>query len=83
MESKYNTEMEEHKQKLDKEYETTRQNFTMELEKLKRKMVQDLEKRVSWCCRRAVLRVKAILKTAKIYKILEQCNCHVNIKIFL
>lgn len=47
METKYGTEMEEHKQKLDKEYETTRQSFMIDLEKLKRKMIQDLEKRVS------------------------------------
>jgi len=47
MESKYNTEMEEHKQKLDREYESTRQNFMIEVDKLKRKIVQDLEKRVS------------------------------------
>ncbi|XP_052799802.1 serine/threonine-protein kinase TAO1-like isoform X2 [Mya arenaria] len=45
MESRYAVEMEEHKQKLDKEYETTRTNFMMELDKLKRKMLQDLEKR--------------------------------------
>jgi len=46
MESRYAVEMEEHKQKLDKEYETTRQTFVLELDKLKRKMIQDLEKRV-------------------------------------
>lgn len=47
MESRFNTEMEEHKQKLDREYESTRQNFVTELEKIQRKTIQDLEKRVS------------------------------------
>ena len=46
MESKFQTEMEEHKQKLDKEYEGTRQNFMLEIERLKKKMVQELEKKV-------------------------------------
>ena len=47
MESKFQTEMDEHKLKLDKEYEGTRSNFMLEIEKLKKKMVQDLEKKVS------------------------------------
>ena len=47
METKYAAEMEEHKVRLDKEYETTRQNFMLEIEKLKRKIAQDLEKKVS------------------------------------
>ena len=46
MESKFQAEMEEHKQKLDKEYEGTRQNFMLEIERLKKKMVQELEKKV-------------------------------------
>ena len=46
MESKFSGEMEEHKQKLDKEYESTRQNFMLEIEKLKKKMEQDLDKKV-------------------------------------
>ena len=47
MESKFQGEMEEHKQKLDKEYESTRQNFMLEIDRLKKKMVQDLEKKVN------------------------------------
>ena len=46
MESKFQGEMEEHKQKLDKEYEGTRQNFMLEIDRLKRKMQQELEKKV-------------------------------------
>ena len=38
--------MEEHRQKLDKEYEQLMQNFCKELEKLRAKHVQDLEKKV-------------------------------------
>ena len=53
MESKYKQEMEEHKQRLDKEYDNLKQQFAVELEKLKKKQFQDLEKRVcivaTWC----------------------------------
>lgn len=45
MESKFQGEMEEHKQKLDKEYEGTRQNFMLEIDRLKKKMQQELEKK--------------------------------------
>ena len=38
--------MEEHKQRLDKEYDNLKQQFAVELEKLKKKQFQDLEKRV-------------------------------------
>lgn len=38
--------MEEHKQRLDKEYDNLKQQFGVDLEKLKRKQLQDLDKRV-------------------------------------
>lgn len=38
--------MEEHKQRLDKEYDNLKQQFGMELERLKKKQQQDLDKRV-------------------------------------
>ncbi|KAK3085044.1 hypothetical protein FSP39_023396 [Pinctada imbricata] len=44
-ESKFTAEMEEHKLRLDKEYDNLRQAYANELEKLKRKHQQDLEKR--------------------------------------
>lgn len=46
MEGRYKTEMEEHKQKLDKEYENLRQSWHMELDRLKKKNLQELEKKV-------------------------------------
>ncbi|KAL5016280.1 hypothetical protein ScPMuIL_005869 [Solemya velum] len=45
MEGRYKTEMEEHKQKLDKEYENLRQSWHMELDRLKKKNLQELEKK--------------------------------------
>lgn len=44
-EGKFATEMEEHKQRLDKEYDTLRQNFSMEVDKLHKKHLQELDKK--------------------------------------
>ncbi|KAH7955797.1 hypothetical protein HPB52_003890 [Rhipicephalus sanguineus] len=46
MEAKCIQEMDDHKQKLDKEYETLLQQFSKELEKLQMKHQQDLEKKL-------------------------------------
>lgn len=46
MEAKCIQEMDEHKQKLDKEYETLLQQFSKELEKLQMKHQQDLERKL-------------------------------------
>lgn len=47
LEVKCRQEMEDHKQKLDKEYETLLTQFSKELEKLQMKHQQDLERKVS------------------------------------
>ena len=47
LENKFRQEMDEHKTKLDKEYETLMQNFIKELDKLRIKHSQDLDKTVS------------------------------------
>jgi len=47
MENKFKTEMDEHKQKLDKEYEALMLNFQRELEKLRGKHNTELDKKVS------------------------------------
>lgn len=47
MESKFNAEMDEHKMKLDKEYDSVKGGFAKELERLALKHSQELEKRVS------------------------------------
>ena len=44
--------MDEHKTKLDKEYEMLMQNFTKELDKLRFKHNQDLEKKVTTIAQR-------------------------------
>ena len=41
--------MEEHKAKLDKEYEGLMGNFTKEMESLQQKHMKELEKKVLWC----------------------------------
>ena len=46
MENKFKQEMEEHKQKLDKEYENLMQTFARELEQLKEKQNKEYEKLV-------------------------------------
>ena len=46
MEGRFKIEMDEHKVKLDKEYESLMQNFTKELEKLRLRQQQELERRV-------------------------------------
>lgn len=48
MEAKCRQEMEEHKQKLDKEYENILQQFSKELEKLQMKHQQELERKVNF-----------------------------------
>ena len=47
METKFKGEMEEHKQRLDKEYELLRARFSKDLEKLKQKHTSELENHVS------------------------------------
>ena len=49
VESRFKAEMEDHKQKLDREYENLRQRFGRELEKLKVQHVGELEKQVYPC----------------------------------
>ncbi|KAJ8312180.1 hypothetical protein KUTeg_009553 [Tegillarca granosa] len=44
-ESKFAAEMDEHKARLDKEYETLKQNFSMEIDKLHKKQQQELERK--------------------------------------
>lgn len=46
MEAKFATEMEEHKVRLDKEYDAVKQNFVTELEKLRRKQAAEIDKKV-------------------------------------
>ena len=46
LENKFGQEMEEHRQKLDKEYEALMQNFTKELDRLRVKHGMDLDKKV-------------------------------------
>ena len=46
LETKFRQEMEEHKQKLDKEYEQLMQNFIKELDKFRMKHQQELDKTV-------------------------------------
>lgn len=46
-ENKFRQEMEEHKQKLDKEYEQLMQTFIKDLDKIRMKHQQDLDKAVS------------------------------------
>ena len=46
VESRFKAEMEDHKQKLDREYENLRQRFGRELEKLKVQHAAELDKQV-------------------------------------
>ena len=46
LEDKFEQEMEEHKQRLDKEYETLMQNFQRELEQLKQKHDKEIDRKV-------------------------------------
>lgn len=48
MEERCKVEMENHKQLLDKEYESLLQQFSKELEKLQLKHNQDLDRKVSF-----------------------------------
>ena len=47
LENKFRQEMEEHKQRLDKEYESLSATFYKDLDKLRAKHHQELEKKVS------------------------------------
>ncbi len=49
LEDKFDQEMEEHKQRLDKEYETLMQNFQRELEQLKQKHDKEIDRKVCVC----------------------------------
>lgn len=46
MEAKFAAEMEEHKVRLDKEYDAVKQNFVTELEKLRKKQAAEIDKKV-------------------------------------
>ena len=48
MEVKFAAEMEEHKVRLDKEYDTVKQNFVTEIDKLRKKQAAEIEKKVSY-----------------------------------
>lgn len=48
MEIKFAAEMEEHKVRLDKEYDTVKQNFVTEIDKLRKKQAAEIEKKVSY-----------------------------------
>ena len=51
VENKFKQEMEEHKQRLDKEYEALMQSFARELEQLREKHNKEIEKRVRNVCK--------------------------------
>lgn len=46
MEAKFAAEMEEHKVRLDKEYDAVKQNFVTELDKLRKKQAAEIDKKV-------------------------------------
>lgn len=49
MEAKFAAEMEEHKVRLDKEYDAVKQNFVAEMDKLRKRQVAEIDKKVICC----------------------------------